>query len=818
MRTEPSAVKDAEHALPTALPGYPEAVTRPADADISPPERSWIWLADWTQRHPQLTALLPYGALLLFTGALLWPLCLGRSLYWGDILLYFDVMLRFVRGALHQGQLPLWNPYMLCGQPYVGNPQTALFYPITALLPFVPVWLFLSLNSLLHVFLSGAFTYRFLQRWTLRRVSALSGALVYMGSACLLGRLQFPPMIQTAAYFPLVLACLDACIDTPGPRAGFSLAAVVGLTLLAAHPQVAYLIFACALCYAWMRLWATHRQAQRAKETAKDPVYTKGIQKSIFAPVRVLHGSQPLHWMLIAGTLGLLLAAAQLLPALQLLHESPREEMTFWQANRFVLEPVQLLTLIAPHFLGHPATADYWGSGNAWEPALFVGWLPLFLIGYAVARCNREGLVRYWAIVALLGIWLALGNTGGLYWIAFHIVPGLSHFHDPARFLLLTIFAFAVLTGVGLDALRLRRGNLPVSLGALALIAVPLVWYGPEWNPTVPPQELANRPAVVPVLQQVTASGSPDAGRIYLPEHERFWKRYITAGYMDYGPSDARTLHAFLDTLMPNLGMRYRLESASAYEPVPVAAMADLDGLARTALRRGQPNLARLLGLLNVDVVVLPKELRLADPELRPLPTSAASRNLSLWVPLRPLPRAWMVRRTRRVQGRLRISAALAAPDFQPSDLAIVSGGTPPQTPWERHSPRQDHIDSTRADLEWGTFSEDAGLPAPVSIQACSARSIELRADAGPAPAFLVYSGTAYPGWKAKVDGRPSPVYRTDGALMGIYLTPGHHTVRLFYSPDSFRVGLYLSLAACAILAAGVGYMLMLRGQDPIVQ
>jgi hypothetical protein len=784
-----------------------------AGADSARRVREAAPCADWAQRHPVLAALWPYGALLLFTAGLLWPLCLGRRLYWGDILLYFDVMLRFVRAALRQGQLPLWNPYLLCGQPYVGNPQTALFYPVTALLPFVPVWLFLSLNSVLHLFLCGAFTYRFLQRWTLRRISALSGALVYMGSACLLGRLQFPPMIQTAAYFPLVLACLDACIDAPGPKSGFGLAIVIGLMLLAAHAQVAYLIVACAASYAILRLWATHRQARRAKETAKHAKEREKRFSNFFRIFRVFRGSHPLNWMLAAGALGLLLAAAQLLPALQLLRESPREEMTFWQANRFVLEPVQLLTLIAPHFLGHPASADYGGSGNAWEPALFIGWLPLLLIGYAVARCNREGLVRYWAIVALLGIWLALGNVGGLYWVAFHSVPGLSHFHDPARFLLITTFAFAVLTGIGLDALRVRRGNVLASLGALAAIAAPLLWYGPEWNPTVPPQLLAYRPAVVPVLQKETASGTPDAGRIYLPEHELFWNQYITAGYRDYGPSDARSLDAFLDTLMPNLGMRYGLEAASSYEPVPVAAMADLDGLARIALRRGQPNLTRILDLLDVDIVALPKALRLTDPELRRLAPSPTVRSLSLWHPRSALPRAWLVRRTRRVEGKLRISAALAAPDFQPAEMAIISGGSPPQTPWERRSPRQESAGTTRADLEWGTFTEDAGLPAPVTMQARSARIVQLQADAGLAPAFLVYSGTAYPGWKATIDGQPTPVYRTDGALLGVYLPPGKHVVRLMYSPAAFRIGLYLSLVACAILAAGAGTLFIFRNQ-----
>src|SRR5579871_4297693 len=104
----------------------------------------------------------PYGLFLVFTAALLWPLCIGRTLYWGDILLYFHPMASFARESLRQGRLPLWNPYILCGQPFLGNPQMGVFYPTSLLLCFLPVWCYLNLTSLLHVFLCGVFTYHYL--------------------------------------------------------------------------------------------------------------------------------------------------------------------------------------------------------------------------------------------------------------------------------------------------------------------------------------------------------------------------------------------------------------------------------------------------------------------------------------------------------------------------------------------------------------------------------------------------------------------------------------------------------------------------------
>jgi len=66
----------------------------------------------------------PIG-LLILTLIYFWPqLMEGRVLYWGDIGLYFAPMSEFLRVNLRVGRLPLWNPLILCGTPYVGNPQT----------------------------------------------------------------------------------------------------------------------------------------------------------------------------------------------------------------------------------------------------------------------------------------------------------------------------------------------------------------------------------------------------------------------------------------------------------------------------------------------------------------------------------------------------------------------------------------------------------------------------------------------------------------------------------------------------------------------
>jgi hypothetical protein len=717
--------------------------------------------------------------LLLFTAALLWPLCRGRALYWGDILFYFEPMAAFTQAHLEQGRLPLWNPYVLCGQPYLGNPQMGLFYPTTLLQSFCPAWLSLSLNTLLHVFLCGAFCFLYLRRWTVHKTSALAGALVYMGSSCLIGRLQFPPMIQTAPYLPLLLYWLDRNIDRPRLEYRLGITLTVALTVLAAHAQMAYMIVLCAIAYGLMRLWS-----QRGGRP--DAVQRQAFRRQVAA----LTG---------AGMLGVVLTAIQVLPALQLLKSSTREALTPALANRFVLQPQQLLTLIDPHFFGHPATADYWGSGNAWEPALFVGWLPLLLIGYAIVRCSRERMVRFWAILALLGVWLAFGSIGGLYWLAFYVVPGVSSFHDPARFLFYTTFAFAVLSAVGIDALRERTTwcGRRVCRWALVGIALPLVVYGQEWNPTTSVEALR-----AGVRSETVAFGEAKTERVYLPEHSLYWRRVVTDGYSDYGASDPRTIQALRQTLIPNLPMGQGIAMAAGYEPVPISAVAGVDGLARNAFRRGEPNLVSLLALMQVGTVALPTYQHTYDPGLASVSPqnrfrlpAPSGRIAQFQVRGGPAPKVWMVRSARHIEGKMRVSAALTAPGFDPGREAIVTGAGATSLAF---GIRHDAADAERYER--------------VRFLDLSETDAHMFVDAGRRPGYLVYASTAYPGWIGRIDGAVVRPVRTNGAFLGLPIPPGKHRVGFEYRPGVYRVGAFLSLAALAF-CVGIGVALALTGR-----
>ena len=84
------------------------------------------------------------------------------------------------------------------------------------------------------------------------------------------------------------------------------------------------------------------------------------------------------------------------------------------------------------------------------------------------------------------------------------------------------------------------------------------------------------------------------------------------------------------------------------------------------------------------------------------------------------------------------------------------------------------------------------------------ARQFVLEVDT-PAPAFLVTSETAYPGWHAWVDGQPRAPVTTNVAFRGLAVPAGKHMVKMRFDPEILWRAAWLTLAA----AFGLGLSLI---------
>ena len=105
--------------------------------------------------------------------------------------------------------------------------------------------------------------------------------------------------------------------------------------------------------------------------------------------------------------------------------------------------------------------------------------------------------------------------------------------------------------------------------------------------------------------------------------------------------------------------------------------------------------------------------------------------------------------------------------------------------------------------VDTGGRHPQPGNAAPPVVETSRTSTNSLRAEvSGDAPSLVVFSQNIAEGWRAKVDGRSSPIVRVDGALMGVFVPEGRHSVELRYLPRSFLAG--GAVSGVALLAAVV--------------
>ncbi len=66
--------------------------------------------------------------------------------------------------------------------------------------------------------------------------------------------------------------------------------------------------------------------------------------------------------------------------------------------------------------------------------------------------------------------------------------------------------------------------------------------------------------------------------------------------------------------------------------------------------------------------------------------------------------------------------------------------------------------------------------------------------------AFLFISDTYYPGWKAYINGRETPVMRVNHAFRGVAVEEGSHTVEFVFKPLTFKIGASVSIVSLLIV------------------
>jgi hypothetical protein len=398
-----------------------------------------------------------------------WKIALaGRVLAGGDVFTYFYPYWAEATRAIRVGRLPLWNPYLFMGAPFLANSQVGFLYPLNW-----PLWLLLPahrsvhLTIVLHLCLAALNAYAWgrtslrlgrVGAWTVGLVFALGG---YMGA-----QVEHINQLQGLAWLPLLLLLWDRSVASGGEpecRAGaLGLAVVVSLVLLAGHTQTAFISLVGLAAYGMGSPLVRSLRWRKWGSLLCEGKRVLGDQS-----VHRLPGSLARRAGLLAAsvTLGAAVAAVQLLPTWELARLSVRAQgLPFLERVSFSLSPGYLARALLPGLVEsvppeHIEHVAYVGiSGLAL--ALVALLSPRFLARdpqRPTANLHPPAPHLQSSLLLLaLGLFFSLGLYNPLYLLLARFVPGFAHFRVPARWLALYAVGMAALAGWGADALWYR--------------------------------------------------------------------------------------------------------------------------------------------------------------------------------------------------------------------------------------------------------------------------------------------------------------------------------------------------------------------------
>lgn len=703
-----------------------------------------------------------------------------------------------VSRRLVSGDLPFWNPLLLCGAPLLANPQFAVLYPPHWLLAPLPDSLSWSLRFPLRFLLALLFTAGCAREMGCSRSGAWLAGLSFAASGFLIAY-QTWPHADSAVWLPAAAWALFNLRRTGSWRTAALLALASASAAVAGHPEVA-LFAALTITFATVVL--------SAERTPSEP-----------APVRFLGLAG------MAALLSLGLASAQVLPSTHWLGRLTRSLADVDSRS------LSLFDLTA--FVSRDLTA----SPNAFgldipRAAAYCGMTALLLApcGLLARGCRGRGL---WLAVGAAALAVVYG-VPGVHALALKlpVLSGVPRY----RLLVVADLALALLAGAGWTELRREPANglrshprfLALGTGAalsFSLLAAALApaaerapapqsdWlYG--WSASAAMWAIASTLILVAVrpssgarlrrtawlslaLLTTVDLVSFAAGHLpYVPRHLLSLEPPVVAFLRDRNTEDHRV--TAVDFSAPaNAFQRHGLRDATGYDYVTRHIGQLVSELVEPG-RHPRPHLPRplsasriveprgkLLDLLGVRYLVASDRNRAASA-LASQPGRFAllydDGGVKVFENLRALPRAWAVPASGvRILGDAETLKTLTAPTFDAETEALLSAPHP----------------------ALASGAVPCGELGQIRVESGDDRyRIDVPREADCAR-LLVFSETFDPGWKATVDGRPTQVLRADHALIGVPLAAGaSHAIDLRYIPSGWRAGLAISIVSLAATLA----------------
>jgi hypothetical protein len=702
----------------------------------------------------------------------------------GDLVTSFYPYRTLAARAVREGTLPLWNPYMLSGAPFLANSQSALFYPGNFFYYILSVPIAWSIGFFVRRVLAVLFTTLFLRRAGATGAGAIAGGLIFAFCGFLTAW-QGQAMSDAAVWLPLMCYSVMRLHDEPEAFSMILAAFSFSMPVLAGHPETAAHLTLTAIAFA-VFVW---------------------IRAPRFAFVKAFT---------ISGLLAVGLAAVQILPTvewLKYIHHSfkdPWPAVPLWSivglVSRDIVRAKNSAGLLMP------------------EHASYIAMMAFVAAPLAFFRKSSRGLALFFGIWTVV-VFSEAFSIGPVHWIVQHI--SFLNMLKNSRLLLVASFGLSVLAGLGISAVQEWHGTrsrrsvwgavLAATLGsAMAFVLIYLIHRVPvqeiiEFHRlprfslfllvgsfTLVCARLATglRPQLFAALTLSLVAAdvaSLSYGAISFTRPRDVFPRIELFDRLPRQSTEPYRVTQVGYAYGTNFELMYGHRAVGGYELPLERLKTFLKDVSRDEMDSVMltPNgilekQDRRLDMLNARYIIVSewdprfKDFRQQPERFRFLYSYG---DTDVYENLKAFPPAYLVP----------VSGVEVIPDgtlqlerlkdvrFNPERSVIVS--EPPPAPFA------------------------AGPPPPVITTpktewtARRVNDFELDVNAF-APSVLVISQIHYPGWKAYIDGSPVPVTRANYAFPAIFISSGPHHVRFSFEPWTFKAG--LSITVLTLILFGV--------------
>lgn len=681
------------------------------------------------------------------------------------------------------GQVPLWNPYSFGGTPLAGNYQSAAFSPFNLLffiLPMIDAW---SLLILLQPLLAGIFIFWFMRALDRSQAGSVVSGIAFMFCGFMVVWMAYGTLGYAMLWLPFVLLFVRKQYSGFRWIWGSAISFGIAMSFLSGHFQMSLYVLLATVSYI-LYLWSETRKL-----------------KAVWA-----------SFLFVA--LGVILAAPQILLAAQAYSQSGRSTSIAASAIPWRY----LITMFVPDYFGNPVTRNDW-FGQYAEWSSYTGIVPILLAGYALFR-------RFWRQMLFFGL---LGSTAlalATPTLLNSLLPALNlpviSTSVPTRFIALVSFSWAVLAGFGLDSLwsdwKKEKVKVFIQFSVIVLVFFVLLWvltlsgFGlPAGYVTVAKRNLILPSGLAGIFVLAAYLGWLRR-KIFIPilisgilvvaagDGLRYATKWLPAGsrqhvYPATGITDYLQSRIGSDRALGNYGAE-----TAVYFGLPAVEGYDAVYQKRYGELLFSVNSGNIVSPAR-SVVVLDKHGQHTEKLLQLMSVRYYLHKLSdgryAW--------AYPYWEYSHYQSRYQDGHYELLENISSYPLAFLVGS------YVVRKEPQLIVDQLFADdfdrraavvLETRPVSEPTPGPGTADIVEHSANKIIVRTRAD-GPKLLFISQGYESGWKAKVDGRQTLIYRADYAFSSLPVSAGEHLVELVYWPEAFVLGLWLSGFSLVALVAG---------------